>query len=97
MKPIEPTNPLEFKESPRWWPDDLGEPTATGGQNGMQYAYFRKARRLLVRRGDATESYDVEPVDLRGIFQDGDAADTTFSSSEGVIPFSQLKRSGPSS
>lgn len=92
MKPMEPMKPMKFAESPRWWPDDLGEPSASGGQNGMQYAYFRKARRLLVRRGDTTDSYDVEQLDISGISQTGNATNTTFTSSEGEIPLSQLKR-----
>ena len=50
MKPLEPMRPME--PGPAWWPGDLGQPDASGGQGGMRYAYFAAARRLAVQHGD---------------------------------------------
>ncbi|MEO1329110.1 MAG: SHOCT domain-containing protein [Pseudomonadota bacterium] len=35
-----------------WWPSDLGQPSASGGQNQMRYAYFPGPRRLAIDPGD---------------------------------------------
>lgn len=35
-----------------WWPDWLGFPSSTGGQNQARYAYFPQARRLAFDFGD---------------------------------------------
>ncbi|SFI12403.1 SHOCT domain-containing protein [Albimonas pacifica] len=35
-----------------WWPDWLGQPASTGGQNQARYAYFPHARRLAFDFGD---------------------------------------------
>ena len=31
-----------------WWPSDLRFPNSTGSQNGVRYAYFAQARRLVI-------------------------------------------------
>jgi hypothetical protein len=35
-----------------WWPQWLGQPSSTGGQNQARYAYFPQARRLAFDHGD---------------------------------------------
>ncbi len=35
-----------------WWPEWLGQPASTGGQNQARYAYFPQARRLAFDFGD---------------------------------------------
>lgn len=35
-----------------WWPDWLGQPASSGGQNQARYAYFPQARRLAFDFGD---------------------------------------------
>ncbi len=42
----------------RWWPGDLGDPSATGAQNEMRYAYFPHTRRLAIRLGGRVSVYD---------------------------------------
>ena len=32
-----------------WWPRNLGQPSATGNQNNVRYAYFANNRRLAVK------------------------------------------------
>ena len=56
MKPMEPMKPLEG--GGRWWPEQLGEPSASGSQGGMRYAFFPDERRLLVQQDGAVTSYD---------------------------------------
>jgi hypothetical protein len=46
MKPMEPMKPMSGGE--KWWPDELGQPSSSGSQNSMRYAFFPKARRLLI-------------------------------------------------
>ena len=35
-----------------WWPEWLGQPASSGGQNSARYAYFPQARRLAFDFGD---------------------------------------------
>ncbi len=35
-----------------WWPDGLGLPASTGGQNQARYAYFPQSRRIAYDHGD---------------------------------------------
>ena len=34
-----------------WWPDDFGQPSMSGSQNGIRYAFFPEKRRLLIEQG----------------------------------------------
>ena len=46
-----------------WWPDGLGAPASTGGQNGMRYAYFPQARRVAVDFGDGSAPAVLDALD----------------------------------
>ncbi|ORE95321.1 hypothetical protein ATO13_00645 [Stappia sp. 22II-S9-Z10] len=35
-----------------WWPSELGQPSSTGGQNSVRYAYFPNARRIAFDPGN---------------------------------------------
>ncbi|MFK7945502.1 MAG: SHOCT domain-containing protein [Paracoccaceae bacterium] len=35
-----------------WWPEELGQPSSTGGQNQARYAYFPQSRRLAFDPGN---------------------------------------------
>ena len=37
-----------MREPAPWWPEDLGLPTAVGGQDDLRYAYFAGRRRLTL-------------------------------------------------
>ena len=41
-----------------WWPAELGQPAAVGGQNELSYAYFPDKHRLAIRHGDTLSIYD---------------------------------------
>ena len=35
---MKPMKPMDF--GPAWWPEDLGKPSTSGGQNDVKYAFF---------------------------------------------------------
>ncbi len=56
MAPMEPMKPMDFGTA--WWPNDLGEPSTSGAQNGGRYAFFPDARRLLIEDDGKLTTYD---------------------------------------
>lgn len=38
MAPMKPMGPMQTDEG--WWPEGLSNPSSSGGQNGMKYAFF---------------------------------------------------------
>jgi hypothetical protein len=94
MKPMQPMQPLKFEEPgamSRWWPEILGTATSAGSQNDMHYAYFRGARRLLIRQGDRVKTYDTGNHDIQGVSQASDAGHARFLSDHGPVDLTQLK------
>jgi len=92
MQPMKPMEPMKFKEMPRWWPEEFGEPNSSGAQNEVQYAYFGAARRLLLRDGHETTTYDTGDHAIQGVSQASNATHATFTSNRGVVALSELKR-----
>ena len=94
MKPLEPMKPMEpMKKAEAWWPNDLGKPSTTGGQNDTQYAFFPDRHRLLVRQGGTTTTYDSGDHQIGGVSQSqSDTQSLTFSSQNGPVDLSQLKQ-----
>ncbi|MES1929002.1 hypothetical protein SADO_07097 [Salinisphaera dokdonensis CL-ES53] len=77
-----------------WWPAELGEPTATGQQNDLHYAYFADTQRLAVRRGDEVSVYDTGDHRIQGVSQqhtDGHSA-ACFTSQHGPVDLASLPR-----
>lgn len=67
-----------------WWPDDLGSPSSTGGQNDSAYAVFPDARRLAVKAGGDVRVYDTGDHRIQGVSQQqGSIEDTRFSTAGG--------------
>jgi hypothetical protein len=94
MKPMTPMKPMEpMKPQPQWWPDGLGEPSATGSQNDLRYAYFSASRRLAVQKGGATILYDTGDHRIGGVSQQQQNNDggATFTSQNGNVLLSDLK------
>jgi hypothetical protein len=59
MKPMKPMKPMEpMSGGEQWWPNDLGEPSSTGSQNSMRYAFFSEARRLLIEKDNKLTTYE---------------------------------------
>ena len=92
MKPMKPMKPMEFSRAPLWWPDELGKPNATGSQDQVQYAYFKDARRLLLREQGRISIYDTGRYQIHGISQASDVAQARMLTDQGPLEVSQLKR-----
>jgi hypothetical protein len=92
MKSMEPMRPLQFSEAARWWPEALGQPAAAGSQNDVHYAYFRGARRLLLRQGDDVATYDTADHEISGVAQASDTRHARFTSNLGEVDLDSLQR-----
>lgn len=70
----------------RWWPDELGEPSSTGTQNGRRYAVFPSARRLAVESGGRVTLYDTGDHRIGGASQQqGGGSTLSFSTDRGSV------------
>ena len=75
----------------RWWPAELGTPSATGSQNNVRYAYFADARRLAVDSGGRVTVYDTLGHRIGGVSQQqGGGASVTFTSQHGTVDLESL-------
>jgi hypothetical protein len=78
-----------------WWPQELGNPSSTGSQNTLRYAYFPGSNRLAIDYGGRVEVYDTTGHNIYGFGQQqsGDAS-LTFTSQHGVVRVDSLPRIG---
>lgn len=77
--------------SGNWWPRELGQPSATGSQDGVRYAYFAPARRLAVEVGGQVRVYDTLDHRIGGFAQQqGGGTSVTFTSQHGMVSLSSL-------
>jgi len=91
MKPLEPMKPI-VRQMP-WWPDNLGEPSSSGGQNEVRYAFFPDKHRLLVEQEGTLTSYDSADYQITGVSQQQSERKTlTFSTRDGNVDLSRLKQ-----
>jgi hypothetical protein len=91
MEPMKPMEPLKF--DPPWWPEELGEPASSGGQNGMRYAFFPQKRRLLVEADGRKTIYDSADHQISGVSQQsGHASSLVFNSQSGPVALETLRR-----
>jgi hypothetical protein len=58
-----------FPTAAGWWPAELGQPAAVGGQNDLAYAYFPAQGRLAIRYGDSLIIYDTAGHTISGFSQ----------------------------
>ena len=94
MKPMEPMKPMDF--GPAWWPEELGKPATSGGQNDVQYAFFPEARRLAIRQGGRVTVYDSGAHRISGVSQQqGSGRSLAFSSQDGEVKVEDLREVGP--
>ncbi len=88
MKPIEPMAPAA-----RWWPERLGHPSTSGGQNEMRYAFFPAERLLMVDVAGTVTAYDSGEHRISGVAQQQSRDQTlTFHSESGEIDLASLKQ-----
>lgn len=81
--------------SARWWPDHLlGDPSSSGAQNGVRYAWFPTERRLAIERDGEVSLYDTEGHHIGGVAQQqGSGSDRlSFTSEQGPIDLASLRR-----
>jgi hypothetical protein len=91
MKPMQPMKPMDF--GPSWWPEDLGQPSTSGAQDGARYAFFPEKRRLLVEREGKLATYDTGEHHISGVSQaNGPTGSLAFSSQNGAVKLDELKR-----
>lgn len=75
-----------------WWPSELGQPSSSGGQNDLRYAYFPHARRLAVEQAGQLRIYDTLDHQIGGVSQQqsGYGGSFTFSSQYGQFSVESL-------
>ncbi len=74
-----------------WWPQDLGQPGATGSQNNARYAYFSNAHRLAVETNGQVWVYDTLDHQIGGFSQQqGVGGSILFTSQYGTVNLSSL-------
>ena len=74
-----------------WWPSDLRFPNSTGAQNGVRYAYFAQARRLVIDVGGTVTVYDTRDHQIGGFSQQQSVGGTLgFNSQYGLIDVASL-------
>ncbi len=84
-----------------WWPEDLGTPSSSGGQNQVRYAYFPSIHQIAVDPGNGRDLVLLDTGDHQiggfGQQQSGDGdpyAGISFSSQFGQFALSSLPRVG---
>jgi hypothetical protein len=92
MKPMEPMKPMApMSAGEAWWPNDLGQPTSSGSQGDMRYAFFPKAKRLLVERDGKRKTYDSGDHQISGVSQQSSSGSATFTSQTGTVDLDALR------
>lgn len=74
-----------------WWPADLRWPNSTGAQNGVRYAYFAQARRLVIDIAGIVTVYDTGDHQIGGFSQQQSVGGTlSFNSQYGLMDVANL-------
>jgi hypothetical protein len=74
------------------WPQHLGQPSSTGAQNNLRYAFFPDSRRLAIDVNGQITIYDTRDHQIGGFSQQqsGDQS-LTFTSQHGLVRVSDLE------
>jgi hypothetical protein len=74
------------------WPHHLGQPSSTGAQNNLRYAFFPASRRLAIDVNGQITVYDTKDHSIGGFSQQqsGDQS-LTFTSQHGLVRVSDLE------
>jgi hypothetical protein len=94
MKPMKPMEPMKpFASFEKWWPEDLGEASSSGAQNGMRYAFFPEKRRLIIEDDGKRTTYDSAGHQINGVSQQNSGRHSlTFTSQDGLVDLNELER-----
>jgi len=97
-RPMEPITPPGFEwgnydDGRRWWPEQLGRPDASGGQNRVKFAFFRAKNRLLVNQNGHFLAYDTSGYLVNGVSQRqrNGIEEIKLSTTSGIIDVNILK------
>lgn len=75
----------------QWWPQELGDPSSTGAQNGRRYAVFPAERRLAIETDGRVTLYDTGDHRIGGASQQqGGGSTLSFSTDRGSIGVEQF-------
>jgi hypothetical protein len=76
----------------KWWPQDLGEPSARGSQNEMRYAFFSEKHRLLIEQDGKLTTYDSGDHRISGVSQQRSQGQSlAFTDQNGSVKLDDLK------
>jgi hypothetical protein len=88
MKPMEP-----MSGGKRWWPEELGQPSTSGSQDGLRYAFFPEKHRLLVEREGKLTTYDSGDHRIGGVAQQASQNQSVaFTSQDGTVDLDDLRQ-----
>lgn len=91
MKPMKPMEPMKPMRSEAWWPEALGQPASSGGQDGLRYAVFPDRKRLLIERAGRVEAYDTGGRRISGV-QQASGGEPVFSGEDGPVRLGELRK-----
>ena len=95
MKPMEPIQPMKPMDGPdsSWWPKGLSNPSSSGSQNGVRYAFFAGQHRLAVEQDGKVKQYHTDDHHISGVRQaQGSQGDSVcFTSQNGDVDLKSLK------
>ncbi|SMD19079.1 SHOCT domain-containing protein [Rhizobium sp. RU36D] len=78
------------------WPEELGQPSSTGAQNNLRYAFFPAMRRLLIDNAGRITVYDTRDHQIGGFSQQqGGDQSLTFTSQYGLVRVADLEIVSP--
>ncbi len=89
MEPMKPMEPLTSMQGEALWPRELGQASASGGQNGLRYAVFAGQRRLVVERDGRRATYDTGDRRIDGVQQGSDGP--VFTGPDGEVQLDTLR------
>ncbi|MGA9374627.1 MAG: SHOCT domain-containing protein [Mycobacterium sp.] len=90
------TNAAGGFSSRNWWPDELGFPSSSGGQNDSRYAIFPNTQRLAIQTNGVTRIFDTGEHRIGGVQQQQGSGYGTasFTSQFGTFDVSSLREIG---
>lgn len=93
MKPMAPMKPMEALDA-SWWPKGLSNPSSSGSQNGVRYAFFAGQHRLAVEQDGKTKQYDTGDHQISGVrqAQGSQGGSRCFTSQHGDVDLESLKK-----
>ncbi|GLS21035.1 hypothetical protein GCM10007874_40520 [Labrys miyagiensis] len=78
------------------WPAEFGDPSSSGSQNDMHYAFFPSSKRLAIEENGRTAFYDTGDHQISGVSQQqSDSRSIRFQSQNGPVSLHDLKPVDP--